>query len=92
MKKRYAEIVFLQGHEAEESLDLLLEECGEESAMDYLKQWDMGEYYYDEIDSTGAGIYDREYRNGDYIMIWNRAIGYIGLCLDITNLYPEGRY
>jgi hypothetical protein len=90
MKKIYADIIFLQDSEAYEALDIL-DQCGEEEALNHLKQWDMGQYDV-EMDSPGAGSYDSTYERDGYIMTWNSGIGYIGLCLDITNLYPEGRY
>jgi hypothetical protein len=75
----------LQDSEAEEALSIL-DDCGENAALDHLKQWDMGEYDVT-MASTGAGSYDSTYERDGYIMTYNTNIGYIGLCLDITELY-----
>lgn len=82
-RARYYPIVFLQGEEAEEAMDML-DQQGEEAALRHLLQT-----YYDQ-DSLRAldndqykGRQDHEYReviDGEtYIMNWNYGIPYIGL-------------
>ncbi len=75
--KKYQEITFLQGEAATEAI-ALLEDHGEEAALDYLKQWDNGDdsMCYDE---SPAGSYDQIYREGDYELNYNTALEYIGL-------------
>ena len=76
-KTEYMEIVFLQGDEAIEPLQIL-DEQGEAAAMKYMKQWDNGD---DSLcrDEPGAGKSDTVYQEGDYLMNYNPRIGYIGL-------------
>jgi hypothetical protein len=80
----FIDIVFLQDSEATVVLDLL-DSDGEQAAMDYLKQFDMGEYDGDELDKPSHGRADHVYRDGRYIMSYNTSLGYIGLCIEIAN-------
>jgi hypothetical protein len=80
--KTYANIVFMQGWEAEEPLALLVEDP--QLCLDYLKQWDSGEYY-DTTEATSAGTNDRKILFGDYQIIYNSGIGYIGLEKTLNN-------
>ena len=74
--KQYANIVFLQGHEAEEPLQILNDQ-GADAALQYLMQWDNGEYH--DISGAPFGSKDRLYKQGEYVMAYNAPIGYIGL-------------
>ncbi len=74
--KAYANIIFMQGWEAQEPLALLSE--SHENALQYLMQWDNGEYH-DTREISGAGTSDRRLTFGDYQIIYNDCIGYIGL-------------
>lgn len=79
-KERYENVVFLQGDEAEEPLKILNDE-GEDAALEYLKQWHYpGEHM--GTNKLGAGTDDRTYKKDNYIMDWNSRIGYIGLQYD----------
>lgn len=79
-KRRYEDVVFLQGEEADEALAILDEE-GEEAALEYLKQWHYpGEH--DARASVGTGSSDDTYEDDGYTMSWNKRIGYIGLMYD----------
>jgi hypothetical protein len=75
----YEDIVLMQGDEAREPLTIL-DQDGEEAAIDFLKQWhNPGEHprRYD----TGAGTSDTIYKDDDgYILVYNWKEGYIGLC------------
>jgi len=76
-QKRYQRIVFMQGEEADEPLQILADK-GRVAAVDYLAQWDMerGE----EFDEPASGSDDDIYTTRDgYRLSWNRGLGYIGL-------------
>jgi len=75
--KTYESIVFMQGEEADEVLDIL-EEQGEEAAMDFLMQWDMGEGG-EEYDTPPWGEADKLYEKGDYVMSYNTGLPAFGL-------------
>lgn len=80
---RYEEVVFMQGEEAEEPLRIL-DQQGEDAALEYLKQWhDYGNHMgRNEIPVGGA---DSTYEKDGYIMSWNPYIGYIGLTYDLKH-------
>ncbi len=71
-------IVFMQGEEAEEPLRIL-DEQGEEAAIEYLAQWHFpGEH--ETSETPGAGSDDDVYRAEDgFRLSWNTRLGYIGL-------------
>lgn len=83
--ERYYSMVFLQGDEAQETMDIL-DQQGEEAAWTYLMQ-----NYYDEgamrplESSTYKGTQDHEFRkdiDGEtFIMNWNYGIPYIGMTM-----------
>ena len=78
MSKRYVRIVFMQGEDAEEALGIL-DERGEEAAVEYLAQWDMGESrkVYDE---PASGSQDSVWEDEDgYRLTWHEGLRYIGL-------------
>jgi len=75
--KKYASVVFLQDSEADEPLDILNNE-GREAAINYLSQWDYGEYY-DIREESGKGSNDRSLEHNGYLLSYNTGIGYIGL-------------
>jgi len=77
MKKNYQEIIFLQGSEAEEALNIL-EEQGEEKVVSYLSQWDYGDSPV--TDEKPWGTSDVVAFVDGYILTYNRSLGYIGLC------------
>lgn len=81
-EKEYADIVFMQGHEAEEVMNIL-DQQGQEAAMNHLKQWDDGEYH--TVTANPFGSKDKLYRQGDYIMAYNTGIPYIGLSKLMTS-------
>lgn len=77
---RYEQIVFMQGQEADEVMDILNND-GEDAAMDYLKQWHYpGEH--DGRNDIGAGTQDKIFKKDGYIMNWNPYLPYIGLVYD----------
>ncbi len=75
--KVYEQVIFLQGSEADEALDIL-DDDGTQAAMDHLKQW----HYPGEHDTRadpGAGTSDDTYESGGYTLVWNTGLEYIGL-------------
>jgi hypothetical protein len=76
---RYERIVFAQGEDATEPLEIL-DRDGEEAAMDYLAQWYMGDGG-DIHDQPGAGTSDTVYEEEEtgLRLIYNTRLGYIGL-------------
>ncbi len=86
---RYEHVVFAQGDDAIEPLEIL-DDQGPEAAIDYLAQWHMNanEREAEISDSTGAGSSDRTYagtgNNKGYILTWNSGLGYIGLCYKLS--------
>lgn len=79
----YAEVVYLQGGEAVEALDIL-ETRGEDFAIQYLSQWDMGEYNNVYSDPRKvAGTKDTIYESDGYVLIYNEMLDYISLFVKI---------
>jgi hypothetical protein len=79
-KMKYSDIILMEGSEAQGVLKLLEEE-GEESALEFLKQWNYGESTIQEMEEgqTPWGRSDDIYRKDDYVMSYNKGLGYIGL-------------
>lgn len=84
--RRWISVVFLQGSEADEVLDMI-DRDGPDAAMEYLKNWDYGDETTDAAMENGhvydlppAGMLDREVRDGDYQMTYNHTFGHVGLC------------
>ena len=74
---KYASIVFIQGEEAEEPLNIL-DIKGHIAVLDYLKQWDNGEYH--ELNNVSSkGSKDDFIKIDDYLISFNFGLGYIGL-------------
>lgn len=73
----YANIIFIQDSEASEYFDML-GTYGEDYLIDYLTNWDYGEYY-DTSETCMCGTSDFKYERGDYILCVNYALEYIGL-------------
>ena len=78
--ERYERVVFLDGSEADEAMDILNND-GRDAAMNYLMQWHnpgqgMGS------DEIGNGTQDKTYEKDGYIMAWNPYLPYIGLVYD----------
>jgi hypothetical protein len=76
------DVVFIQGEEAEEPLKILDDE-GVEAAADYLAQWDNGE---GEFIDFPAGSDDDVEEIGEYIVVWNDRLSYIGI---VKKISPE---
>jgi len=74
---KYKEIIFLQGEEATEALEILEKE-GENAAFQYLLQWHCGESPIIEGNSP-FGNTDKLFYREHFIMCYNNKVGYIGL-------------
>ena len=72
----YRQIVFMQGDDADETMQIL-DEHGKKAALDHLLQWDNGDG--DVRSTSSAGSNDYIYKHGNYIMSYNLGLPYIGL-------------
>ena len=79
---KYENIVFAQGDDADEPLEILDSE-GPWAAVDYLQEWHYpGEHEIN--DELQAGGSDEVYRTAEgYVLTWNTGLGYIGLEYEI---------
>ncbi len=83
--RRWISVVFLQGEEADEVLDLI-DRDGPNAAIQHLRNWDYGEestdaalengYVYDD---PPTGPLDRVVTDGDYTLTYNLALGQVSL-------------
>lgn len=83
--RRWLSVVFLQGAEADEVLDLINRD-GPDAAIEHLRNWDYGEettdaalengYVYDE---PPTGQLDRTVTDGDYTLTYNPFMGHVSL-------------
>ena len=76
--QKYYEIVFMQGDDAKEPLDIL-DDKGELAALEYLKDWDYGDEMDHSPEEKPWGNDDDVYEKDDYVMSYNTGLGYIGL-------------
>lgn len=83
--RQWVSVVFLQGSEADEVLDLIDRE-GTQAAIAYLAQWDFGEETTnaalvngDVYDQFPAGGLDQVAEHDGYTLTFNPAMGYVGL-------------
>ena len=87
---KYENVVFLQGDEAFQPLEIL-DSKGKDAALEYLKQWHYpGEH--EGMQELGHGTGDKVYEKDGYIMSWNPYIGYIGLQYDLSHDLKEGTF
>ena len=80
---RYEQVVFLQDHEADHALNILMQD-GKDEAMDYLMQWHQPGNH-ETSEDTGFGSSDKTYERDGYTMAWNPSIGYITLVHDLNS-------
>lgn len=81
---RYEDVMFAQGEDANEPLDILNNQ-GEEAALKYLQQWHSPGTHMGS-DKLGHGSGDQTYEKDGYIMAWNFPLNYIGLQYDLSGL------
>ena len=84
---RYEQIVFLQDHEADHALNILMQD-GEDDAMDYLMQWHQPGNHMTSEDA-GFGSSDKTFERDGYTMAWNTSLGYISLVHDLDYSIDE---
>jgi len=79
MSRVYQRIVFFQNSEDSDEPLRILDERGEDAAIEYLAQWDCGDAG-EEFDEPASGDSDDVYESDDgYRLSWNTRLGYIGL-------------
>lgn len=75
----FENVVFCQGDDAEEPMRIL-DEHGEDAAVEYLAQWHYPGEHETRHGDCGAGSADWTYETDDgYILAYNLHLGYIGL-------------
>jgi len=79
---KYTNIVFMQNEEAEEAMEIL-EESGVTGLLNFLKQWDMGDCIEEESPNRPWGGSDTVVYSGEYVLTYNRRLGYCGLIKDM---------
>lgn len=82
----FRSIVFLQGEEATEALEIL-DNDGAESLLHHLAEYDYGEG-----STTGHfpwGTSDTVHRYGDHFVTYNLSLGYVGLEVRVTREEAE---
>jgi len=84
---KYEDVVFMQGEEADEALEILRNQ-GEEAALQYLMQWhDSGNHMGNA--ELGHGSSDQTFEKDGYIMSWSFPLNYIGLQYESSGLDEE---
>mgnify|MGYP005983802667 CR=1 FL=1 len=93
--RRWIGVVFLQGEEADEVLDLI-DRDGLTAALDHLKNFDYGEETTDAAlvngyvyDTPPAGTTDTVVEDGDYTLTYSRALGHVSLLRTYTASDPD---
>lgn len=77
MKRTVERIIFLQGEEANEALDIYREQ-GLDAVFEYLSQWHYpGEH--ETANEFSAGLSDRVFNQDEYRLTVNANLNYIGL-------------
>jgi len=84
---KYEDVVFMQGEEADEALEILNNQ-GEDAAMQYLMQWHSPGQHMGSAE-LGHGSSDQTYEKDGYIMAWNTPLNYIGLQYELSGLDEE---
>lgn len=92
--RRWVNVVFLQGAEADEVLDLIDVE-GVQARIAHLAQWDFGDettgaaFVNGEVyDELPAGQWDRTFEADGYVLTYNPQMGYVGLVREHPDTTP----
>lgn len=92
--RRWVNVVFLQGTEADEVLELIDVE-GVQAGIAYLAQWDFGDettgaaFVNGEVyDQLPAGQWDRSFEADGYVLTYNPQMGYVGLVREHPDTTP----
>ena len=82
---RYANVVFLQGEDADETLEII-ERDGQQAGLSHLRQWQTGDSHgYDLYANPPHGADDRTYLDGDLILTYSHRLGYAGLAMRLPS-------
>lgn len=91
---RWVNVVFLQGSEADEVLDLIDVE-GVQAGIAHLAQWDFGDettaaaFVNGEVyDELPGGQWDRSFEADGYVLTYNPQMGYVGLVREHPDTTP----
>jgi hypothetical protein len=88
MRSSYYNIVFLQNdYETEEPFEILNEK-GEDAAIEYLSRWDYCGMQIGSFDKPW-GNSDTVYEKGSYVLSYNEPLGYIGLTRKRKGVIPK---
>lgn len=92
--RRWVNVVFLQGAEADEVPDLIDEE-GVQAGIAHLSQWDFGDETTgaalvngEVYDQVPAGQWDRSFEADGYVLTYNPQVGYVGLVREHPDTEP----
>lgn len=92
--RRWVNVVFLQGAEADEVLELIDVE-GVQAGILHLAQWDFGDettaasFVNGEVyDQLPAGQWDRSFEADGYVLTYNPQMGYVGLVREHPDTTP----
>lgn len=92
--RRWVNVVFLQGSEADEVLDLIDME-GVQAGIAHLSQWHFGDETTaaalangEEHDQLPAGQWDRSFEADGYVLTYNAQVGYVGLVREHPGTKP----
>jgi len=85
---RYASVVFQQGDDAAETLDII-DRKGEHAGLVHLAQWlgDSDPYAYETYDNPPHGSDDRTYLDGDLILTYCPRMTYAGLAMRFSETH-----
>lgn len=93
--RRWVNVVFLQGPEADEVLDLIDLE-GVQAGIAHLVQWDFGDettasaFVNGEVyDELPAGQWDHSFEADGYVLTYNPQMGYVGLVREHPDTIPD---